>query len=782
MQKIIQTPENFNGIMIVGEAPGKDEMRLHTPFVGVEGQYLRGRLKKGGVDPADCYLTNTVHQQPTRNIYDTLPKDALDFGCEELIKAIHRCDPTLILAVGSRALTMLTGKVGIFKYRGAITRCELVDGYKVLPTVHPGNIFRSSSAVDGRTGKIKIGNAKYDIILQMDINKAVKESKFKGIKQPQRTIEVIRTVSSAVSILDELSHSTTPHAVDIETGGPLLIAYGIAISPKFAYVVPKSLLEIPIVLRSVSEYAASQAPKMFHNLLYDVFHNAYYYHILNNNIYFDTMLAQHAIFPTLPKSLAFCASIYTNEVYWKDEGKVYIKSTNMNKITDWENFYIYNGKDCCVTYEIYEKQKEELTLWNTWEAFNLMMRMTKPALYAMMTGIRINTDKVAEFKEQNEKVIANLDTIKNAVIGDVNIASPKQLKKLLYDDWKLPVQKIHGKVTTEAKKLRRLETYPVVQKPLLGLIRSIKKYTKMRDFYRLVLDPDGNVRFSAKLHGTITGRWSTSKCITGSGLNLQQQPVEVRDFYVADPGKIFVERDLSNAEARIVAACCEDKEWLNRFDVEDQHTFVASQLFNVPMEEVTLSQRNDYAKKIAHASHYLLGWKLLSEILLCSAKEAKQHKANYYKLRPSLDKWHKSIENVVGKTRVIRTCFNRAIQFFGPNFGSMMSSAVAVEPQSTCGDYLNYSLVNVYEQVPEAEFKLQVHDSVLEQLPDDLIAIESIIKKEKEITEIPITVHGLTFTIPVAFKIGYDWKNMKKIKDIDNIKPVYETLQISRTI
>lgn len=765
MRKIIQEPDTFNSIFIVGEAPGEKEASSFLPFVGPEGQYLRDRLRKADISPSDCFITNTVHKQPRNNIYESLSKDVIDEGRKELKRDIEKYHPNLIVAVGAKSLEMLTGETGIFKYRGSVMPCSLVPGYKVLPVIHPGNIFK--------------GNSRYDIVLQIDLRKVPVEAESRKIHYPERDIEVMQAFNPTLKLLNELMQSKDPHAIDIETAGGWMVAYGIAVSPYKAYVIPKELLDLPDIIKAVSQYAASDVPKIFHNALFDVFHNAFYYRILNRNVYFDTMIGQHAAFPTLPKSLAFCASIYTQEPYWKDEGKETIKDINelkgKNKIIDWDKFYIYNGKDCCLTHEVWPKIQEEIDFWQTQSTFDLMMGCINPVLFAQMKGFRVNKEKNDSFAKDNEKAIETLEQIKQEVIGDINVGSHKQLKQYLYEDLDMPKQKKKGKVTTEDKALEQLEAFPTPHKKKIGLIRHIKKYTKRRDFYNLKLNDDGRCRFSLNICGTYTGRFASSKSITGSGFNFQNQPKIVRQFYEPDPGRIFIQMDLSTSEARIVAALCGDERWLKQFDEIDQHSLVASHLYGMKMEEVNPETHRQTAKRVAHASHYLLGWKLLSRILSCSANEAKQHKKNYFDLRPKLSDWHTYINTEVRKTRYIRTCFGRVIQFFGPFFDSMITDAVAAEPQSTSADYLNIAIPPI-AKVEDVWFHLQVHDSILVSIPDTLTALETIMPFMKETTEREITVNDLTFVIPCDFEIGYNWKELKKVKDLNNIKQVYESL------
>ena len=323
------------------------------------------------------------------------------------------------------------------------------------------------------------------------------------------------------------------------------------------------------------------------------------------------------------------------------------------------------------------------------------------------------------------------------------------------------------------KKLMRFNT---PYKKHLSLILGVKKRLKNHDFYHIVTDPDGRVRTSFKIHGTYTGRWSSSEGITGSGSNEQNRPKEIRFVYVASPGKIFIQMDLSQAEARIVAALCRDLSWLRSFDTGDQHQVVADFCHTT----------RDKGKRIAHASHYLLGPGLLSDILGCSIAQAKDFKAKYFRLRPKLTAWHNHVNTVVRKKRAIRTCYGRVIQFFGPNFGAMLTDAVAAEPQSTSVSYLNQGLTRCYEEIPEFEFCHQGHDSFLYEVPDNPDCVEDVINRTKELVEHEIEVNGIRFTVPCDFEIGYSWGSPKKspeaykdhcleeVKDLGKIREVYD--------
>lgn len=780
MQLIQNIPKLPGKLIVVGEAPGADEIKYNKPFIGYEGIRFRKAFKAAGADLDTFYVTNTVHIRPFKNNYNSLKSADIAIGRKQLESDLVKWQAkgaTTILAVGKNALEMLTDKKGIEAYRGAVMPCSILPTLKVVATVHPGFILQGGSQ-----------GGRYEPIQILDIIKAIKESSFVGIRYPERNIETIHDETQAIELLSGFTNTTHPLACDIETNyGSLMTAYGIAISPKKAYSITRECLTNRHVLRALSQFCFSSTPKIFHNALFDCLHNAYHYKIINYNIFCDTLLAQHAIYPTLLKSLAFCASIYTNEPYWKDDTGVSRKAYEKGLPIDWDQLYIYNGKDCCLTYEIYEKQQREIDEWGSRGAYNIMMSLIQPCLFAMMRGTKIDLYKLGLFKKDNEKAIEVLEQVKTALFGSINVNSHKQLKELIYDSWDLPKQYKGKKLTTDDKKLNKLERFPTPYQPFIGLFRTMKKNLTKRNFYSLELNKETKlgedkscsehirIRTALKIHGTYTGRFASAKSIFGTGKNLLNIPKETRSFYVADKGKIFIQGDLSQAEARIVAACCKDYEWLKAFDETDIHKEVAAALFHTSYDDVTKAQRT-VAKRIEHGTHYGLGKILLSEILICSPKEAQQHKDAYHALRPRLRIWQNGVKTQVRRTRTMKTVFGRVIQFFGPFTDKMFRDAVASEPQSTSADYLNSGLAKIYNRnLPYWEFLLSVYDSILCQVPDELSKIKETIAVMKELTEIPITINDLTFTIPMDFEIGYSWRDVVEIENND-IEKAYEQL------
>lgn len=747
-------PGGKPSIMIVGEAPGEKEISLGTPFVGPSGQLFKRLSKQVGFPISECFITNIAHERPLRNVFDNLPREVVERGIEELKKDIERVKPNIILAVGGKALEVLSGNSQITTYRGAVIACSLVPGYKVIGTYHPAFLLR------GNFGLIPI--------FCSDLKKVLRESFTRDLVYPERNIEVIRNPRQAVELLEDLSRSKRPLACDIETYKSVLTAYGIADSKESAFSLHSKILKLPFVLRALCKFSKSPAKKIFHNALFDAMYMLYFYKIPTENIFFDTMFAQHTCYPMYKKSLGFCASIYSNEPYWKDERK---KDSNP---AGKDALYIYNGKDCCLTYEIYEVLQRELKEMGLERAFELRMKMLYPALAMMYNGFAFNKEAQKEFLEKHNKELEILDKLLDAVIPGVNINSSKQMVSWLKSQG---FKNINNANETTMTKLEKL---PTTKQAILGLIRVTKKKRKQVQFYETTPWSDGRLRSSLSPIGTYTGRWASSKSIVeDAGRNMLNLPKRARIIYGADPGEIIVQADASQIEARIVAALCKDKEWVRQFDEMDLHSYHASLIFDIPIEKVHKTLHRYPAKRVVHASNYDMGWKTLSNILLCSAKEAKRLIAKYHEIRPEVRIWHKEVKKKMWKQKYLET-------FYGTRMYKATTSNekawIAFEPQSTAADFINTGIDRLYNEL-DLKLQLQVYDSVIFSVPDDLECVIDMIQAAEECFRNPLVINNIPLKIPMDFEIGYDLWNTTELAGTDRstIKDAYQK-QVPRLV
>jgi uracil-DNA glycosylase family 4 len=266
--------------------------------------------------------------------------------------------------------------------------------------------------------------------------------------------------------------------------------------------------------------------------------------------------------------------------------------------------------------------------------------------------------------------------------------------------------------------------------------------------------------------------------ITGN-TNLQNQPYLFKQFLISDPGWILCECDLAKAEAHVVAYLTQDANMIDSFTSGiDVHSFNASKIFNVPIEEVIKESKTKkdqkstmryMGKKVVHASNYAMGPQtfsdnLATEEIFMSQAECKKLLQNYQDRFPGLKRWHQSIEEEVQKSRILYNLFNSPRRFLGDMGPSLFRNAYSYKPQSTVAELLNRGSIKISNdpRLGKDGFDIRllttVHDSILFQFHKDqipnLLQILLIIKDHLTYT---FTYKGKSFTIGLDAKIGQQW-------------------------
>lgn len=324
-------------IMLIGEAPGKDEELTGFPFVGYSGQELDRMLQEAGLSRSECYLTNVLWTRPANNKMEAVCVKKKDAGhnlpplsqgkylhpdllpeLDRLGREILAVKPNLIVALGNTALWATTGQTGIKRMRGAVTVSRLEapcrqSGVKVLPTYHPQAVNYDWSLRP---------------IVIADLMKAAREASFPEVRRPNRFIHINPTLEEVEQwAKDTLTKPPQLLSIDTETRQKLISCISFSSRVDHAFVIPFlawrkpqksywSFNEECAVRKIMSRVLSSTIPKLFQNGLYDIQYLRREKFKLCN-ITQDTMLIQHALYPELPKSLGFLGSIHTDEAAWK---------------------------------------------------------------------------------------------------------------------------------------------------------------------------------------------------------------------------------------------------------------------------------------------------------------------------------------------------------------------------------------------------------------------------------------------------------------------------------
>jgi len=245
--------------------------------------------------------------------------------------------------------------------------------------------------------------------------------------------------------------------------------------------------------------------------------------------------------------------------------------------------------------------------------------------------------------------------------------------------------------------------------------------------------------------------------------------------------------DYSQAEARIVAYESRDLEYIRIFEEgRDIHTENASTIFE---REIDPSIPQDYelrqlGKKVCHGLNYLMGPQTLCDSIIkelgpkyaITQKQAKQFGGVYFERFKGVKNWHHDIFEELKATRTLTNCFGRKRTFLGRIDEKMHRIGVAFKPQSTVADLCNRAIRRVYEEFgakfredgtmelgEQIEFLLQIHDSLLWQLPDT-VDIKATGERIVKAMTIPCHIHGMNVIIPIDNCYGHNWGELEKIK------------------
>ncbi len=756
-------------IVIVGEAPGETEIKEGVPFAGMAGRILDQCLEEAGIKRNDCFITNIMLTRPEGNDFgkfyvDKFRKTAkpeLQEGIRRLHAEIKAINPNIVIALGSEALQALTWEKGISDWRGSVI--DGITGHKVLPTYHPAAIGREWT---------------FRPAVVCDLKRALKESQYPEIRMEKRDLLVAYNYDEAIRNLQDIKENAAHVAFDIETESEQITCIGFAPShrPNWAVCIPfwfgsSGSLFSPdqelVLWGHIRDILESESiAKYAQNGSFDI-------EVLQRTMGFnirafvlDTMLGFHCLYAELPKALSFLVSLYTDHPYYKHQ----IKSPSM------DTYFRYNATDACLTQEIACKIYEELVQEGKWEFYQKSVHaLVEPLLYMQKTGVRFNWLRKNTIKKRVQEEIAVLQKNLNRGTGrELNVNSPKQMKEWLYGKTeegglglkeKTKKRKDTGETTVTADDEAIEEAFRETKNDNLKRVLEIRTRQKLLSNYLEVkLDEDKRIRCSYLISGTETGRLSSRTTLRGTGTNLQNIPDgPVKTLFIPDDGKTFINADLSQAEARVVAYVSGDQRLIRVFhEGGDIHKRNAANIFNVSVDAVTDNQRQ-LAKRVVHASNYGMGPITFSKQCGISAAEAKRLLNQYFATYPGIARWQLETAAKVKREKRLTTPMGRTRLFFNRWQDSLVKEAYAFVPQSTVADIVSQGLISLYkrkEEVPGLDILLQVHDSLLVQVPTELL--KEGIALVKECMTVPVLISGKEMVIPVDTKTGKNWGEMVK--------------------
>ncbi len=416
-----------------------------------------------------------------------------------------------------------------------------------------------------------------------------------------------------------------------------------------------------------------------------------------------------------------------------------------------------------------QKQLEIIKEREQGELLNEIELPLENVLYDMESaGFKIDRNELAAFAKMLGERISALESSIYFMAGEkININSPKQLGKLLFEDMALPVvKKTKTGYSTDSAVLEKLRG----KHEIIDLIIEYRHLSKLKstyaDAFLPLLDDESRIRSTLKQTVTATGRISSAEP------NLQNIPVrteigrEIRKMFVAEDDFLLVGADYSQIELRVLAHMSGDKTMQSAFiNDEDIHTITASQVFNVPPFLVNDMMRSR-AKTVNFGIIYGQSEFSLSQELKISRKEAKEYIENYFNNYNSVKEYmERTIENA-RESGYVSTIFKRrryipelaAKNFNLRSFGERVAMNAPI--QGTAADIIKIAMVKVYnslrEKCPSARLILQVHDELICEVPKEHAEIAAQILKEEMENAVSLSV-----PLKADVKIGKSWYETK---------------------
>ncbi|MGV8985588.1 MAG: DNA polymerase I [Cypionkella sp.] len=423
----------------------------------------------------------------------------------------------------------------------------------------------------------------------------------------------------------------------------------------------------------------------------------------------------------------------------------------------------YAAEDADVTLRLWQTFKPNLHKVKVTTVYETLERPLVPVLAEMeMAGIQVDRQTLSRMSGAFAQKMAALEEEIQTLAGEkFNVGSPKQLGEILFDKMSLPggTKGKNGAYGTGADVLEDLAT----EHELPGKVLDWRQLAKLKSTYTDALqdhiNPEtGRVHTSYSITGAVTGRLSSTDP------NLQNIPVRsdegrrIREAFVAPKGKVLVSLDYSQIELRILAHIADIPALQESFRQGiDIHAMTASEMFNVPLDQMTPDIRRR-AKAINFGVIYGISGFGLARNLRIPRAEAQGFIDRYFERFPGIKEYMADTVKFAQEHGFVQTLFGRKIHTpeinaKGPGAGFAKRAAINAPIQGTAADVIRRAMIRMpaaIEGIP-ARMLLQVHDELLFEVEEG--AAEALIKAAKAVME-GASHPAVSLKVPLTVEAG----------------------------
>ncbi len=472
-------------------------------------------------------------------------------------------------------------------------------------------------------------------------------------------------------------------------------------------------------------------------------HNLHKIDMKLNNVKFDIMLARYVLNSVGKATVTFDDVVLENNL-----------GNNVNAVNLFEIYKIFEDK---------LKNLDQTKLY-----YDMELPLVDVLFDMEIQGFKLDIDELERQQQiYQDRLLSLTEQIYAHAGRQFNINSPKQLGDILFDEMGLNTRN-NKKKSTNAQVLEEIyDKHPIV--PLIIEYRLISKLytTYIVAYLQMINKSTGKIYTYFNQLVTTTGRLSSSEP------NLQNIPVRTEEgknirkiFVPSYKDGYIVTADYSQIELRLLADFSGDEKLINAFNSgTDIHTLTASEVFGVPLNEVTSSMRRS-AKAINFGIVYGISDYGLSQNISISVAEANSYIKSYFTRYPSIEKYMKDNVEFCKQNGFVTTMFGRrryipeinSAQYMTRQFGERAAKNMPL--QGSASDIIKLAMVKVHNELTKANLRskliLQVHDElIVDTAPDELNQVKSILKTCME------NVVDLQVKLSVNVECGHNWYDAK---------------------
>jgi DNA polymerase I len=434
----------------------------------------------------------------------------------------------------------------------------------------------------------------------------------------------------------------------------------------------------------------------------------------------------------------------------------------------------YAAEDADITYRLYKIFSKNLKLEKLINIYEIFEKpLIKILAFMEIEGIKIDNNFLKILSEKFEKKINKLEKeVFKISKKEFNIASPKQLGEIIYNDLKIAVIKKtrKGSFATNASVLEDLafkgHKFP-------QLILDWRQVSKLKNTYSDALPQHINpstkrVHTSFLLAATTTGR------LASSDPNLQNIPIksedgkDIRKAFIAKKDFTLISADYNQIEMRILADLADVKELKKAFkNNEDIHSLTASQVFNVDIKKVSQDMRRK-AKAINFGIIYGISQYGLAKQINVSNHEANEFLNAYFLKFPEIKIYMDNTINFCRKSGYVNNIFGRRSHFSGINDKNFNvrnfqeRAAINAPIQGSASEIMRLAMIRINEKFAilknnESKILLQIHDELIFEVPENKVKTITKIIQEEMTSVTQSDLHSFSTPLTVDINIGNNW-------------------------